>query len=228
MRDLVSAARQAAKPKGPPPPTGLSAKAERPGRVVLRWKAPKTRRKPASYLVLRNGKKLGATTKTTYVDRSAAPGKTYSYTVTSLDKKKRPGKTSTAKRLKIPASKPGLPAPKPPTPVGSTNPPAPTIPPDPPPGAPTPTTPLSTAMVDRLFWRAGFGPSNADRATLDRQPVAELVDWFLGTPNSLDPTSTPPVTQSNGADRPARPRRRAGDGVDRPHAAVDRTRSSSG
>jgi uncharacterized protein (DUF1800 family) len=202
MRDHVSAASQARKPKGPPPPTGLSVKAERPGRVVLRWKAPKTRTKakPASYLVLRNGKKLGTTTKTTYLDRSAAPGKTYSYTVTSLDKKKRPGVPSSAKRLKIPASNPGLPTPKPPTPVGSTNPPPTTLPPgDLPAPAPTPTTPLSTAMVDRLFWRAGFGPSDADRATWTGRDVSELVDFFLDTPNTLVATATPPLTQANGA-----------------------------
>ena len=34
---------------------------------------------------------------------------------------------------------------------------------------PTPQTLLTEAMVDRLFWRAGFGPSEQDRTTLDRQ-----------------------------------------------------------
>ena len=43
---------------------------------------------------------------------------------------------------------------------------------------------LSTAMVDRLFWRAGFGPSEADRKRWHNKPVTSLVDWFLHTPLS--------------------------------------------
>jgi len=60
---------------------------------------------------------------------------------------------------------------------------------------------LSTAMVDRLFWRAGFGPSEADRKRWHNKPVTSLVDWFLHTHptlkgpaptrdgNRLDPTT---------------------------------------
>ena len=43
-------------------------------------------------------------------------------------------------------------------------------------------TPMSEAMVDRLFWRAGFGPSAQDRATWTGRSVEDAVDWLLGTP----------------------------------------------
>ena len=36
-------------------------------------------------------------------------------------------------------------------------------------------------MVDRLFWRAGFGPSAADRANWTGKLVTEAVDALLGT-----------------------------------------------
>jgi uncharacterized protein (DUF1800 family) len=41
---------------------------------------------------------------------------------------------------------------------------------------------LSPNMVDRLFWRAGFGPSAADRATWTGKLVTEAVDALLSTP----------------------------------------------
>ena len=56
-------------------------------------------------------------------------------------------------------------------------------------------------MIDRLFWRAGFGPTEADRARWKNKPVTSLVDWFLNTKpalkgaaptrdgNRLDPTA---------------------------------------
>jgi uncharacterized protein (DUF1800 family) len=52
---------------------------------------------------------------------------------------------------------------------------------------------LTTAMVDRLFWRAGFGPSGADRTQWVGRPVTDLVDHFLTTPQSYPPTATPPT-----------------------------------
>jgi uncharacterized protein (DUF1800 family) len=48
-------------------------------------------------------------------------------------------------------------------------------------------------MVDRLFWRAGFGPSNHDRETWTGRPVADAVDWLLSTPAGL---SGPPPTNN--------------------------------
>ncbi len=41
---------------------------------------------------------------------------------------------------------------------------------------------MSPAMVDRLFWRAGFGPTPQDRATWTGKPVAEAVSWLLSAP----------------------------------------------
>ena len=41
---------------------------------------------------------------------------------------------------------------------------------------------MSQAMVDRLFWRAGFGPSAADRAAWIGKPLDDAVDALLNTP----------------------------------------------
>jgi len=46
-------------------------------------------------------------------------------------------------------------------------------------------------MVDRLFWRAGFGPSQRDRQTWTGQPVNALIDWFMSTPYALAPAAQP-------------------------------------
>ena len=43
-------------------------------------------------------------------------------------------------------------------------------------------------MVDRLFWRAGFGPTQAQRDAWRGKTQAQLVDFFLNTPVSLDAT----------------------------------------
>jgi uncharacterized protein (DUF1800 family) len=68
------------------------------------------------------------------------------------------------------------------------------------PSATTPQTLLTEAMVDRLFWRAGFGPTAQDRATWTGKPLSAAVHWLLSTPaglsgqpstndgNPLDPT----------------------------------------
>jgi uncharacterized protein (DUF1800 family) len=53
-------------------------------------------------------------------------------------------------------------------------------------------TAMSQAMVDRLFWRAGFGPTAADRTNWIGKPVEEAVDSLLNTPQGAligpDPT----------------------------------------
>jgi len=43
-------------------------------------------------------------------------------------------------------------------------------------------TSMSAAMVDRLFWRAGFGPTQADRTAWTGKPVKDAVNWLLTTP----------------------------------------------
>jgi uncharacterized protein (DUF1800 family) len=54
-------------------------------------------------------------------------------------------------------------------------------------------------MVDRLFWRAGFGPSAADRTTWTGKTVGELVDHFLDTPQTYATQTHAPKTQAGGA-----------------------------
>jgi uncharacterized protein (DUF1800 family) len=53
-------------------------------------------------------------------------------------------------------------------------------------------TAMSQAMVDRLFWRAGFGPTAADRTNWTGKPVGDAVDFLLNTPQGAlvgpDPT----------------------------------------
>lgn len=59
---------------------------------------------------------------------------------------------------------------------------------------------MSAEMVERLFWRAGFGPSQADRDRWTGRTVGEAVDWLLTTPQGA--LSGPAPTR---ADRPASP-----------------------
>ena len=64
---------------------------------------------------------------------------------------------------------------------------------------PTPTpTPdpgaLTAAMVDRLFWRAGFGPTPDQRTFWTGRQHAELVDWFLNTTPVREASTPPPLT----------------------------------
>ena len=41
---------------------------------------------------------------------------------------------------------------------------------------------MSPAMVDRLFWRAGFGPTPQDRLAWTGKPATEAVAWLLSSP----------------------------------------------
>jgi uncharacterized protein (DUF1800 family) len=52
----------------------------------------------------------------------------------------------------------------------------------------TASTPMSPEMVDRLFWRAGFGPTNADREQWTGNTLGAAVDWLLGTPAAYSGT----------------------------------------
>ncbi len=63
-------------------------------------------------------------------------------------------------------------------------------------GPTTPQTLLTGPMVDRLFWRAGFGPTAADRARWTGQPLSAAVNWLLSTPAGL---SGPPATDNGSA-----------------------------
>jgi uncharacterized protein (DUF1800 family) len=46
----------------------------------------------------------------------------------------------------------------------------------------TPDTAMTAAMVDRLFWRAGFGPTEADRKRWTGKTLQSAVNWLLNTP----------------------------------------------
>ena len=65
-------------------------------------------------------------------------------------------------------------------------------------------TSMSQAMVDRLFWRAGFGPSAADRAAWIGKPLDEAVDSLLNTPQGAlvgaEPTRDGKPLDPNGDD----------------------------
>ena len=59
---------------------------------------------------------------------------------------------------------------------------------------------MSPAMVDRVFWRAGFGPSPDDRTRWVGQPATALVDHLLTTPQSYPSPSTPPTVSGQPID----------------------------
>ncbi len=168
--------------------------------MTLRWTAPKGRR-PAHYLVLRDGRVLAHTTHRSYTDRTVKAGKTYRYAVRGVDARGRRGALSLTLRVVVPARKPAAPpSAAAPAPGAGANPVPPIAPVTPAPvPSPPPPVVLTTAMVDRLFWRAGFGPSQAQRDRWTGRPPDELVEWLLNTPVTLANTSTPPLTSDNKA-----------------------------
>ncbi len=52
-------------------------------------------------------------------------------------------------------------------------------------GGPITVQAMSPAMVERLFWRAGFGPTPQDRAKWTGRPVTDAVDHLLSAPATL-------------------------------------------
>jgi uncharacterized protein (DUF1800 family) len=65
-------------------------------------------------------------------------------------------------------------------------------------------TSMSQAMVDRLFWRAGFGPSAADRANWTGKTLDDAVDSLLNTPQGAllgaEPTNAGKALDPTGND----------------------------
>ena len=161
-----------------------------PHSVTLRWSAPKHAH-PARYVVLRDGRVVGRTTHRTFTDRHIAPGHTYRYRVVAVDRHGRRGRASAALRVRVP-----------PKPLGGTAPTAnstPPIAPVAPVPVPAPGPMMTAAMVDRLFWRAGFGPAPDQREQWTGRPAAELVDWMLDTPPGYAPTGAPPLSDAAGS-----------------------------
>jgi uncharacterized protein (DUF1800 family) len=184
-------------------PKHLHAAALTPTSVLLSWRRVKG---TDHYVVYRDGKRLASTRATRLNDKKVKPGQRHRYAVRARGKHGWIGPRSRSILVTVPHRKvvPGG-GPGPGGSGGS----------DPTPGAPdlpavvpgTPKPPdgtatLTTAMVDRLFWRAGFGPSAADRTTWTGKTVGELVDHFLDTPQQLDAPTHPPKTQAGGATDP--------------------------
>ena len=165
----------------PHAPRGLRVKSAGAAGVTLAWKAPRGGTEPEAYLVFRDGRRIARTKRRTYVDRRAKPGR-HRYEVVAVDAKGRRGRPSPIVRARVPAHGAALPAP----PAG----------PDPPP-LPPPNlgSTLTAAMVDRLFWRAGFGATQAQRDAWVGRGHLNLVDWLLDTPPSLAPDQHPAADQ---------------------------------
>jgi uncharacterized protein (DUF1800 family) len=60
-------------------------------------------------------------------------------------------------------------------------------------------TSLSQAMVDRLLWRAGFGPTAQDRATWTGRSLTDAVDHLLSTPQGA-PLGAAPLRDGKALD----------------------------
>ena len=165
-----------------------------PAGVTLRWAAPK-KGKVAAYQILRDGRLIGRTTHRSFTDRKVRPGRTYRYAVRGVDAHGRRGRLSHSIRVKVPTLQP---LPGPPGVLPATGGATPIIAPVQPGPGPTPTPdPLTAAQVERLFWRAGFGPTAKQREDWTGRAHADLVDWFLDTVPSYDPTIPPPLTGAN-------------------------------
>src|SRR5829696_3639500 len=91
-------------------PRSLKASSVGSGGVTLRWAAPKGA-KPAHYVVLRDGKSLGKTARTSYTDSKVKAGRTYRYSVRAYDSKNRAGALSSSVRVKVPKVLAGPPLP---------------------------------------------------------------------------------------------------------------------
>lgn len=172
----------------PASPRDLRATAVRPHMVGLAWKPVHGRQ--IAYEVFRDGRRIARARRPHFKDRKVRPNTAYRYAVAA-----RAGRLSGRHSVKLIVHTPAG-VRTGPTPPGV---PAPTAPkPAPPPGWPDPT--LTQPMVDRLFWRAGFGPTDSDRQQWTGQPASALIEHFLSTPYSLASTSTPPRYLGNPID----------------------------
>ncbi len=167
-----------------------------PAGITLRWGAPKGSR-PHVYQVLRDGRLIGRTSRRSFTDTKVRPGRTYRYAVRGVDAHGRRGLLSRSVRIKVPVRPPVAGPPGVPPASGGATPPIAPIEQGSPPG-PTPVTdPLSAAQVERLFWRAGFGPTAEQRAYWTGRGHGELVDWFLNTVPTPETSTPKPLTSSN-------------------------------
>src|SRR4051794_26122997 len=172
-------------------PKHLHTAALTPASVLLSWRRVKG---TDHYVVYRDGKKFASTRATRFNDKKVKPGERHRYAVRARGKHGWIGPKSHSILVTVPHRKtsgdsgPGGSGGTDPVPGAPDLPPIVPDTPKPPDGTAT----LTTAMVDRLFWRAGFGPSAADRTTWTGKTVGELVDHFLDTPQQLDAPTHPP------------------------------------
>lgn len=165
------------------PPEHLHSLAVTSSLVTIAWRRSHDHGPRVHYEVLRDGRRLGHVRTPRFDDHGVKPGTAYRYAVRTIDTRRK-SRRSRILHVTTPATlvaAPVAPAPRAPAP------------------APPPPT-LSQAMVDRLFWRAGFGPTDVERAQWTGRHVSDLVDYFVSAPNALMPTSTPPTYNGNPID----------------------------
>lgn len=178
----------------PHAPQDLQARTVTARSVLLVWSPPAkpaARHRRSRYELLRDGKVLARLSTTSFNDVTVVPGASYRYRVRVLGRHGRHGPRSVSVLVLVPRLGSGAPVKPWPgwgasaagQPVGSGS---------------TPSvsagTKLTAAMVERLFWRAGFGPSPTGRSTWAGRTVGDLVDWLLSTPATYPATTTPPLT----------------------------------
>jgi uncharacterized protein (DUF1800 family) len=184
-RDALAEMVRAAQRTRLPAPRRLHATAVKPGMVALAWEPVPGRK--VHYELFRNGHHIARARHPHFKDHRVRPSSTYHYVVAA-----RSGPLGGRRSHELTVHTPAR-FHTPPTP------PAPTSPPTvAPPNWPDPT--LTQPMVDRLFWRAGFGPTDADRHEWTGQPASALIEHFLSTPYALASTATPPTNQGSPID----------------------------
>jgi uncharacterized protein (DUF1800 family) len=152
--------------------------------VAIAWRHPHGHARKLHYEVLRDGRPVARVRTPHFTDPHVKPSTAYRYSVRAIEHTREGRRsrilhvtTPAAAAVKAPAA-PAPPAAQPPAPVAT----------------------LTQAMVDRLYWRAGFGPTDVERAQWTGQPVADLIEHFVSAPNTLTPTSTPPTYYGNPID----------------------------
>jgi Protein of unknown function (DUF1800) len=150
--------------------------------VSIAWRRSHDHGRKVHYQVLRNGRHLAHVHAPRFDDHGVSPGSAYRYAVRTIDGDRESGR-SRILFITTPAA------------VTSA-----TLVPAPPAPPPAPRPALSAAMVDRLFWRAGFGPNDAERSQWTGQPIADLVEFFVSASNTLAPAVTPPSYYGNPID----------------------------
>ena len=70
--------------------------------ITLTWSAPRGKRAPKRYAVLRNGHRIGETARRRFVDRHLTAGATYRYSVRGIDAHGHNGTLSAALKVTVP------------------------------------------------------------------------------------------------------------------------------